>query len=117
MAATVTGRAARRKCSGSVDIDDLPGVEYAAWIQRGLQRAHGRNFGAGPRDFKVGLTLQPDPMLGGDRAGDAAQWLVDAALHFIEGRGVSVDISGSNRDVQIAVSDMPKHKNLRARHA
>src|SRR6266850_2664420 len=62
MAATVTWRGLRRKCSGSVDIDDLSGVEYAARIQRGLQDTHGRNLGARARDFKIRLSLEPDAM-------------------------------------------------------
>src|SRR5258708_19558531 len=60
MAATVTWRGLRRKCSGSVDIDDLSRVEYAAWIEGGLQGTHGRNLGLRPRDFKVRLSLHPD---------------------------------------------------------
>src|SRR5882757_5185072 len=80
VAATVTWRGLRRKCSGSVDIDDFSRVEDAAWIERGFQGAHGRNFGAGARDFKVRLALQSNAVLGRNGAGDAAQRLVYTAF-------------------------------------
>src|SRR5258708_23151 len=116
MAATVTWRALRRKCSGSVDIDDLSGVEDSARVQRGLQRAHGRNFGTRPRDFKIGLSLEPDPVLGRDGAGDAAQRLVDTAFDLVEGGSMPPVISGANGNVQIAVGNVSKHELPRTRH-
>src|SRR6266702_106807 len=116
MAATVTWRGLRRKCSGSVDIDDLSGIEYAARIQGGFQGSHGRNFGTRPRDFKIGLSLEPDAMLGRDRAGDAAQRLVHAPLDHIEGGSVPVSVAGANSDMQIAIGDMSKHPDLRPWH-
>src|SRR6202047_3303123 len=94
MAATVTWRGLRRKCSGSVDIDDLSGIEYGARIEGGLQGTRGRNFGAGPRDFKVALSLEPDPMLGRDGAGDVTQRLVHTALDLVEGVRMPLGVTG-----------------------
>src|ERR1700730_3161147 len=116
MAATVTWRGLRRKCSGSVDIDDLSGVENAARIQSGLEGTHGRNFCARPRDFKIRLSLEPDPMLGRDGAGDAAQRLVYTALDLIEGGSVPLCVAGANADMQIAIRNVSKHELPRARH-
>src|SRR3979490_2424355 len=92
VAATLTRRGLRRKCSGSLDIDDLSRVEYSARIQGGLQGAHGRNLGMRPRDFKVSLALESDAVLGRDGAGNAAQRLVHAPLDFVERRRVALGI-------------------------
>src|SRR5882724_8234558 len=116
MPATVTWRGARRKCSGSVDIDDLSGVEYAAWIQRSLEGTHGRNLGPRTRDFKVRLSLEPDPMLGRDRAGEPAQRLVHTPLDFVEGGNMPLGIACANGNMQIAVGDVSKHELPRTRH-
>src|SRR6202022_3680100 len=96
MAATVTWRGLRRKCSGSVDLDDLSGIEYGARIESGLQSTHGRNLGLRTRDFKGRLSLEPDPMLGRDGAGDAAQRLVYTALDLIEGGSVPLCVADAN---------------------
>src|SRR6267142_1010913 len=116
MAATVTWRGLRRKCSGSVDIDDFSRVEYAARIEGGLQGTHGRNLGLRPRDFKVRLSLQPDTMFRRDGAGDAAQRLVHTPLDLVEGGSVPLGVSGANGDVQVAIGNMSKHPDLRPRH-
>src|SRR5882724_7794847 len=109
MAATVTWRGLRLKCSGSVDIDDLSGVEYCARIQRGLEGTHGGNLGARARDFKIGLSLEPDPMLGRDGPGDAAQRFVNTALDRVEGGSVPLGISGANGDMQISIGNVSEH--------
>src|SRR5215813_13568018 len=105
-AATVTWRGLRRKCSGSVDIDDLSGVEYATRIQGGLQGTHGGNLGARARDFKIALSFKADPMLGGDRAGNGAQRLVHTLLDFVE----CARIGNAHSDMQIAIGYVSKHE-------
>src|SRR5882724_2162575 len=117
IAATVTWRGLRRKCSGSVDIDDLSGVEYAARIQGGFQDTHGRNLGTRARDFKISLSLETDTVLGRDGAAHAAQRLVHTLLHFVEGGRMPLGVSCADADVQIAIRDVSKHELFRARHA
>src|SRR6266702_8345861 len=116
MAATVTWRGLRRKCSGSVDIDDLSGIEYAARIEGGLEGPHGRNFGTRPRDFKIGLSLEPDPMLGRDGAGNAAQRLVHTSLDRVEGRSMPLGVADAHGDMQIAIRNVSKHELPRTGH-
>ena len=91
VAATVTWRGPRRKCAGSVDIEDFAGIEDAA-VDRApsFNSAHSGNFG---RRYARGqdrrLTLEADAVLGRDGAGDAAQRLIDTALDLGERRGVA----------------------------
>src|SRR3954454_20180475 len=110
VAATVTWRGLRRKWSGSVDIDDFSRIENAAWIERGFQGAHGRNFGARARDFKIRFAFEADSVLGGDGARDAAQRLVDALFNR-----ANIRIAGASWDVQNAVSDVPEYERTRIR--
>src|SRR6185503_13852737 len=58
VAATVTRRDAAWKCSGSADIEHLPGVENATRVERGFQRSHGGDLSRAPRNPEVRLALQ-----------------------------------------------------------
>src|SRR5690349_18710627 len=112
MAATCTGRGSRRKCSGCLDIENLPRIENAARIERGLQGTHGGNLRLGARDAQVGFPLEPYAVLGGDRARNRPQRLVNTTLDGMESRLRYV--AGTDGDVQVAVGNVPEHEDPRA---
>src|SRR6185437_16024003 len=113
-AATVTGRGPRLKCSGSLDIEHLAGVENPARVEGFLQRPHHRNLRRTARDSQMRLALQSNAVLRRDCAAELAQRLVHTPLDLIE--GLLMPIPRADRHVQVAIGDVAEHPHADSRH-